>query len=144
MKNMFKRSKPVEKTKSVHGERLTQWEKNFIWECLEKAGSIICPQCESTYMYEGPSGGMSTNIRCPRCGQGINFMLLPGRYDVSALDWCDNIGIDGSWKASDAQLAEMEVVNVEELLKSNAENTFDGIGARFVKIYNSFINWLNS
>jgi hypothetical protein len=48
-------------------------------------------------MVSGPEGGMSVNIRCPKCGQGINFLWIPGCKGVEALDWCDNIGIDESW-----------------------------------------------
>jgi ssDNA-binding Zn-finger/Zn-ribbon topoisomerase 1 len=107
MKNLFNKffalfnlevvSKEPEKTKSKDGERLTAWEKQFIWKSMKKDGTITCTNCEEAKMYEGPSGGMSTNIRCPKCGQGINFMLLPGRNDADALDWCDNIGISESW-----------------------------------------------
>jgi len=107
MKNLFNRffaifnlevkSKDPEKTKSKDGERLTAWEKLFIWRSLQKDGTITCPNCESAKMYEGPSGGMSVNIRCPKCGQGVNFLWLPGCKGVEALDWCDNIGVDESW-----------------------------------------------
>ena len=92
--------KAIEKTKSKDGERLTEWEKDFIWKSIEKDSTITCTNCEEAKMYEGPSGGMSTNIRCPKCGQGINFMILPGftkKEGCKKLDWCDNIGIDEGW-----------------------------------------------
>lgn len=89
--------KEPEKTKSKDGEKLTAWEKYFIWKQLQEDGTITCPNCETEKMCEGPSGGMSVNIRCPKCGQGINFLILPNTFDSSALDWCDNIGINKSW-----------------------------------------------
>jgi len=85
-----------DKNKSKDGERLTAWEKSFIWKQLKKDGTITCPNCRKGKMVEGPQGGMSVNIRCRTCGQGINFLILPGKDD-HALDWCDNIGIDESW-----------------------------------------------
>lgn len=93
----FKKASEIVKTKSKHGERLTEWEKLFIWRQLELDKTITCPNCESGKMIEGPQGGMSVNIRCTKCGQGINFLWLPGCKGVDALDWCDNIGIDESW-----------------------------------------------
>ena len=118
MKNLFNRffaifnlevvSKALEKIKSTDGQRLTAWEKDFIWKSMEKDGTITCTNCESAKMYEGPQGGMSVNIRCPKCGQGINFMMLPGCKGVEALDWCDNIGVDESW------ISKKETVNKEE------------------------------
>jgi len=101
-KNIFQRTKAIiakepEKTKSVDGQKLTEWEKDFIWKQLKKDGTITCTNCESGKMLEGPSGGMSVNIRCPECGQGINIFMLPGVKDIHSLDWCDNIGINKSW-----------------------------------------------
>jgi DNA-directed RNA polymerase subunit RPC12/RpoP len=98
--NLELKSKEPEKTKSKDGERLTEWEKNFIWKQLQADGTITCPNCESAKMVEGPCGGLSQNIRCRKCGQGINFLILPcpkGKEDMHALDWCDNIGISESW-----------------------------------------------
>jgi transcription elongation factor Elf1 len=39
-----------------------------------------CPECksESHVWYEGPSGGMSTNIFCGKCGQGYNVAPVMG------------------------------------------------------------------
>jgi len=95
-KGLFKKPEII-KIKSKDGERLTEWEKQFIWKQLKRDNTVTCPNCESGTMNEGPQGGMSINIRCPECGQGINFMWLPGCKGVEALDWCDNIGIDESW-----------------------------------------------
>jgi DNA-directed RNA polymerase subunit RPC12/RpoP len=34
-----------------------------------------CPDCGSKEFYEGPSGGMSTNIRCGGCKHRFNMAL---------------------------------------------------------------------
>lgn len=34
-----------------------------------------CPDCGSKEFMEGPSGGMSTNIKCHGCGHWFNAML---------------------------------------------------------------------
>ena len=95
---LIKKEPEVVKTKSKNGERLTEWEKLFIWRQLQLDGTVTCPNCESGKMVEGPQGGMSVNIRCRECGQGINFLLLPSsKPDIHQLDWCDNIGIDVAW-----------------------------------------------
>jgi len=98
MRNLIKlfKIKKIVKTKSVDGEQLTEWEKDFIWKQIKKDGTITCPNCENDSMCEGPSGAMSINIRCLKCGQGINYIKLHNK-NSSALDWCDNIGIDESW-----------------------------------------------
>lgn len=132
---------PIQKNKSKSGEKLTKWEKDFIWKSMKKDGSIICPNCESSYMVEGPSGGMSVNIRCLKCGQGINFLMLPSTYDSSALDWCDNIGVDTTWISPHA-----ETITIEKESKKPAPKKWDfnSIGDWFTSQYKGFINWLNT
>jgi hypothetical protein len=34
-----------------------------------------CPDCGSTKFMEGPSGGMSTNVKCAGCGHWFNMSL---------------------------------------------------------------------
>lgn len=34
---------------------------------------LACPYCDRTKWYEGPSGGMSTNIMCVRCEHWFNY-----------------------------------------------------------------------
>lgn len=34
-----------------------------------------CPDCGSPQFYEGPSGGMSTNMQCTGCGHWFNIGL---------------------------------------------------------------------
>lgn len=139
IRNFFKKPEVVIKTKSADGERLTAWEKLFLWKQLQKDGTVICPNCESARMYQGPQGGMSVNIRCPKCGQGVNFLWLPGCTEVDALDWCDNIGIDKSYIFPDAETIALEKVQPEELL-SDAEKFSIWVEEKF----NSFVNWLKS
>lgn len=38
--------------------------------------SGACPDCEKWEFYEGPSGGMSTNIWCGNCGSWFNYCPL--------------------------------------------------------------------
>jgi hypothetical protein len=35
--------------------------------------SLTCPDCGGQMWYEGPSGGMSQNIRCGKCKHWFNF-----------------------------------------------------------------------
>lgn len=44
----------------------------------------ICPDCEAKHsMLEGPSGGMSTNIKCSECGAKFNVMGVFGVERIS-------------------------------------------------------------
>lgn len=74
--------KITKKELSKNGSRITKWEEDYL-----HANGWRCPNCEGGPLYEGPSGGMSQNIRCRLCGQG---------YNVSPMG-VDNIGIDESW-----------------------------------------------
>jgi len=88
LKNFFNKKKAIiqlkvsKKELSKDGEKITKWEENYL-----TLNNFKCPNCEKGPLYEGPSGGMSTNIRCRICGQG---------YNVSPFG-IDNIGIDESW-----------------------------------------------
>lgn len=48
----------------------------------------ICPACKHhpVVLYEGPSGGMSTNVFCGNCGQGYNMTPM--------LNSAEEIGVD--------------------------------------------------
>jgi len=35
----------------------------------------VCPDCGSDKWYEGPSGGMSQNVKCGGCGHYFNWAL---------------------------------------------------------------------
>ena len=55
-----------------NGDTVTKFEH----EKFLAAG--YCPDCESGIMYQGPSGGMSTNVACETCGSEFNLTMLPG------------------------------------------------------------------
>ena len=78
--------------RSKKGEKITNWEYKIL------GNNNKCPNCLVGEVQEGPSGlskisapatiSLSTNYRCPYCGQGYNLFLL---------DSIDNIGIDENW-----------------------------------------------
>lgn len=45
----------------------------------------ICLNCGSTVLLTGPSGGMSTNMRCSSCGHTYNCMFMPGGVIVEPI-----------------------------------------------------------
>lgn len=67
-----------------------------LWEQMLKA----CPDCGTSPMklYEGPSGGISTNVFCGACGHGYNITpMLARAEDIGVnLRYCD----DGPIKAA--------------------------------------------
>jgi len=77
----------IPQIKSKDGERATDYDITFI----EKG---ICPNCEVGKLYEGPSGGLSTNYRCDHCGQGFNITIIGGEL---IREWVENIGNDEYW-----------------------------------------------
>lgn len=54
----------------------------------------ICPDCKHypVVLYEGPSGGMSTNVFCGNCGHGYNITPMMQRAeDIGInLNYCKN------------------------------------------------------
>ena len=44
------------------------WEKWEETEPVKKGGKFVCPHCHGSDFLEGPSGGMSTNVECNKCG----------------------------------------------------------------------------
>ena len=46
----------------------------------------VCPDCGSENFKEGPSGGMSTNVKCGGCGHYFNWALpvMIERIHISA------------------------------------------------------------
>ena len=79
---------------STDGQKITEDERDFLWNGIKNRKRIPCINCEIEDMYEGPQGGMATNWRCPNCGQGINLTFFENSRTGF---WCDNIGIDKSW-----------------------------------------------
>lgn len=48
-----------------------------------------CPNCDNKEFYEGPSGGMATNVKCAKCGLKWNVVigtLFPWQYIGTAED----------------------------------------------------------
>lgn len=61
------------------------------WDLLQ---TQTCPACRThpIKLYEGPSGGMSTNVFCNNCGQGYNLtpmIEIAERISVN-MAYCDN------------------------------------------------------
>lgn len=61
-------------------------------------GVCTCPDCKDhpVQLYEGPSGGLSSNMFCRNCGHGYN--VTPGTlgraYDIGVnLSYCDNVQV---------------------------------------------------
>jgi len=79
---------------STDGQKITEDERDFLWNGIKNRKRVPCINCEIEDMYEGPQGGMATNWRCPNCGQGINLTFFENSRTGF---WCDNIGIDKSW-----------------------------------------------
>lgn len=53
-----------------------------------------CADCDHNpiELYEGPSGGASTNVFCSNCGQGYNFTAMLNRAEKIGrnMHYCDN------------------------------------------------------
>lgn len=48
---------------------------NIIKKFFEKkSDNLKCPNCKNDKWIEGPSGGMSVNIECSKCGSRYNHM----------------------------------------------------------------------
>ena len=58
------RSRPTTKPVQSQGEPVTRF--------------TACTYCHSEEFYEGPSGGVSQNIKCAKCGARFNIGLIPG------------------------------------------------------------------
>lgn len=58
---------PSKKLSSKNGELLTKWETDYIVKNQK------CPDCSTGELLEGPSGGMSVNIMCDKCGSKFNW-----------------------------------------------------------------------
>lgn len=67
-----------------HGELLKDGEEP------QKPDSLVCPNCGSNQWYEGPSGGMSTNIKCANPDCGLWFNSTPFGLDFIGIK--ENVG----------------------------------------------------
>jgi len=50
---------------------------------------LRCPNCGGADWYEGPSGGISTNIMCRDCGHWYNY-----HQGIAPMDDLHQVGID--------------------------------------------------
>jgi hypothetical protein len=81
---MFKRKKKIKEEHSYKdGDKLTKWEVNYILK------NSKCPDCKIGKFLIGPSGGMSTNIKCDNCGSEINWSS--GMFDERISDAKPNL-----------------------------------------------------
>lgn len=72
----------------------------------KEPNSLVCLNCGSNQWYEGPSGGMATNIKCAGCGLwfnntpfGLDFIGIKGNVgEEKKIVWycpdCDEIMAD--------------------------------------------------
>jgi hypothetical protein len=87
-------SKGTSKPKSIKGQKITDWERRFLWEGISRRKRVPCIHCEVEDMYKGPTEGPSQTWRCPSCGQGVKLTF----YASSLTGFqCENLGIDQSW-----------------------------------------------
>lgn len=72
------------------GIKVAESDSGKLWEILQKR----CPDCGKSpvELYEGPSGGMSTNVFCSNCGHGYNITPMLGTAeDIGVnLGYCTN------------------------------------------------------
>lgn len=72
LKRMFSGYDPAEEIQ----EGVKDTPEGKLWEVIAQD---ICPLCGSHRgFYEGPSGGMSTNIECISCGKKFNVTPMLG------------------------------------------------------------------
>jgi hypothetical protein len=83
------------KTKSVKGQRATDWERKYLWDGISRRKRVPCIHCEMDEMYKGPNDGPSQVWRCPTCGQGIKLTFYA---NTMAGFQCENLGINSGWK----------------------------------------------
>ena len=69
--------KENENHSSKYGEKLTDYEKNFIMA----SARLCCPDCELGKLLEGPHGGMAINCFCDNrdCGSKFNLAVFKGK-----------------------------------------------------------------
>jgi len=64
IKNFFNKLRGSNKISESSNSSLTDGKEND--------NNLKCPNCKYDKWYEGPSGGMSTNIQCGNCGKWYN------------------------------------------------------------------------
>jgi hypothetical protein len=82
------------KPKSIKGQKITDWERKYLWDGISKRKRVPCIHCEAEDMYKGPNDGLSQTWRCPHCGQGIKLSFYA---NTLAGFQCENLGINQDW-----------------------------------------------
>jgi hypothetical protein len=88
LRNLFRRRTdlyPLQEKEMVQidtrtGEQtpVRKTEAGKLWKII---ATNHCPDCNGEGFYEGPSGGMSTNIECATCGRKFNVTPVTGRAE---------------------------------------------------------------
>ncbi len=73
MKNLLAWLKSRTHTEPVDPESLSSME---LWDYVWKHGCVTCDDNPKFELIAGPSGGMSTNCWCPKCGTRYNVTQL--------------------------------------------------------------------
>ena len=74
MSNWFKTVDAIEEISQINDGRLLY---NL---CIENGERYQCPECGGAFI-EGPSGGMSTNVKCEDCEKRFNLSPTMQRLD---------------------------------------------------------------
>jgi hypothetical protein len=75
-----------------------------------------CPDCKSESFYEGPTGGMSINIKCSVCG---SFFNDSGLFGIERIHWFDHHNIAKDFTAYKAHTPKIINTWYNVYLKSN-------------------------
>jgi tRNA(Ile2) C34 agmatinyltransferase TiaS len=75
----FHKSDPLTTVVQQPNETVKETDSCKLYNLLESTGS--CPDCGGEDFLEGPSGGMSVNISCEKCGTRFNLTPLLRRVD---------------------------------------------------------------
>jgi hypothetical protein len=88
-------SQTKSKSKSTKGQRVTDWERKYLWDAISRRKRVPCINCEMDDMYKGPNDGPSQIWRCPVCGQGIKLSFYSNSLGGFQ---CENLGTNPTWK----------------------------------------------
>ena len=83
------------KSKRARSQRITDWERKYLWDGISKRKRVPCINCELEDMYKGRTEGPYQYWHCPSCGQGVKLSFYANT--LSGFQ-CENIGIDKNKK----------------------------------------------
>jgi hypothetical protein len=66
-------SRKGSRSKSLKGQTITDWERRFLWDGINRRKRVPCINCESEDMYKGGIEGSYQHWICPTCGQRIKL-----------------------------------------------------------------------